>query len=282
MGDDAYVIVDMKAFEAAGGFEESDEPCELCGGVQQSDANLLLECERCLRGFHMACLDTPLSAVPEVGRKMHSCSAGVCALSRLHAAVHLLCSGWYADSPALIASQSDDLIASHVNAFRTSPGIASHELATSSALPWLTAFEPRQDTWECPSCAAGKALPPPRPRACTLREKYLGGAAGVELARIRGLWKDPAVGKAGFAFRGQWYERPENTHCGRQARPRTLRTSLACAQWHPLPTDLLRSRPGLSLTRRTMTDLVRQTGCDESAKHNSVLYAALLTERLSF
>ena len=58
----------MKAFEAAGGFEESDEPCELCGGAQQTDANLLLECERCLRGFHMACLDPPLSAVPEVRR----------------------------------------------------------------------------------------------------------------------------------------------------------------------------------------------------------------------
>jgi hypothetical protein len=67
VGDDAYIIVDMKAFEAAGGFEESDEPCELCGEAQQSDANLLLECERCLRGFHMTCLDPPLSAVPEVG-----------------------------------------------------------------------------------------------------------------------------------------------------------------------------------------------------------------------
>jgi hypothetical protein len=89
------------------------------------------------------------------------------------------------------------------------------------------ALERRQDKWECPSCAAGEALPPPRPRACTLREKYLGGAAGVELARITGLWKDPAVGKAGFAFCGQWYERPENTHCGRQARPRTLRILIA-------------------------------------------------------
>ena len=65
-----------------------------------------------------------------------------------------------------------------------------------------SALEPRQDKWECPSCAAGEALPPPRPRACTLREKYLGGAAGVELVRITGLWKDRAVGKAGFSFRG--------------------------------------------------------------------------------
>ena len=56
----------MKAFEAAGGFEESDEPCELCGEARQTDANLLLECERCLRGFHMACLTPPLTHVPEV------------------------------------------------------------------------------------------------------------------------------------------------------------------------------------------------------------------------
>ena len=72
VGDDAYVIMDMKAFEAAGGFEESDEPCELCGEAQQTDANLLLECERCLRGYHMACLGPPLSHVPEASKASQS------------------------------------------------------------------------------------------------------------------------------------------------------------------------------------------------------------------
>ena len=74
-----------------------------------------------------------------------------------------------------------------------------------------------QDDWLCPSCAAGEALPPPRPSACTMREKYLGGTAGVELVRITGLWRDAAAQPSGFVFRGRWYERPENTHCGRQA-----------------------------------------------------------------
>lgn len=72
VGDDAYVIMDMKTFEAAGAFEESDEPCELCGDTRQTDANLLLECERCLRGFHMACLSPPLSLVPEVSSTVRS------------------------------------------------------------------------------------------------------------------------------------------------------------------------------------------------------------------
>ena len=68
VGDDSYVIMDLKAFEASGGFEESDEPCELCGEAHQTDANLLLECERCLRGFHMRCVTPPLCHVPEVSR----------------------------------------------------------------------------------------------------------------------------------------------------------------------------------------------------------------------
>ena len=50
-----------------------------------------------------------------------------------------------------------------------------------------------------------------------MRERYLGGAAGVELVRITGLWRDAAAQPSGFAFRGQWYERPEATHCERQA-----------------------------------------------------------------
>lgn len=81
------------------------------------------------------------------------------------------------------------------------------------------AREATQDDWLCPSCAAGEALPAPRPSACTMREKYLGGAAGVELVRVTGLWRDAAAQPSGFVFRGQWYERPEATHCGRQASP---------------------------------------------------------------
>ena len=47
-----------------------------------------------------------------------------------------------------------------------------------------------------------------------MREKYLGGAAGVELVRITGIRRDAAAAPSGFVFRGRWYERPESTHCG--------------------------------------------------------------------
>ena len=66
MGEDAYIIMDFAAVEASGGCEEEDEPCELCDSDEQTDANPLLECERCLRAFHTGCLDPPLQAVPEV------------------------------------------------------------------------------------------------------------------------------------------------------------------------------------------------------------------------
>ena len=75
-----------------------------------------------------------------------------------------------------------------------------------------------QVDWFCAKCAAGEPLPPPRPSACTLRERYLSGGAGLDLIRIKALWRDPdpALRPAGFMCRGQWYDRPEMTHCRRQ------------------------------------------------------------------
>ena len=59
-------MLDIAAFENAGGFEEEDEPCEECGSAEQAEDSHLLECDRCLRGFHTGCLDPPLDGVPEV------------------------------------------------------------------------------------------------------------------------------------------------------------------------------------------------------------------------
>ena len=180
--------MDLKAFEAAGGFEESDEPCELCGEAEQTDANLLLECERCLRGFHMGCLTPPLSHVPEVSGAEHAC---LCGMHRI--TVPFSCA--HSNSP-------------------TNGGRRPHQYVEHSA--GLIMRPAAQGDWLCPACAAGEALPPPRPSACTMREKYLSGSAGVELVRITGL--DTGACAAGFVFRGQWYERPDTTHCGRQVK----------------------------------------------------------------
>ena len=38
--------------------------CKLCS--KDTDAGTMLECDACLCGFHLHCLDPPLSAVPDV------------------------------------------------------------------------------------------------------------------------------------------------------------------------------------------------------------------------
>ena len=45
--------------------EDEDEVCAVCHEVEKGGSEML-ECGRCLRGFHLCCLDPPLSAVPEV------------------------------------------------------------------------------------------------------------------------------------------------------------------------------------------------------------------------
>ena len=53
-------------------FEDERELCELCGKVdkqakgRRGQAIPLLECGKCLRGFHSSCLAPPLSSIPEV------------------------------------------------------------------------------------------------------------------------------------------------------------------------------------------------------------------------
>ena len=64
------MVVDLEAFAQSGGMEEEDEPCEICASAVQSAESPLLECDRCLRGYHTDCLNLPLEDIPEV--KLHA------------------------------------------------------------------------------------------------------------------------------------------------------------------------------------------------------------------
>ncbi len=44
--------------------DEDDPTCALCGG--EDSLETMLECDRCLGGFHLHCLDPPLDDIPEV------------------------------------------------------------------------------------------------------------------------------------------------------------------------------------------------------------------------
>lgn len=41
--------------------------CPACGGTDTEKPTLMLECSKCLGGWHLGCLEPPLSDVPEVG-----------------------------------------------------------------------------------------------------------------------------------------------------------------------------------------------------------------------
>ncbi len=48
---------------------EAEEVCEVCNKADKKRGRRfveLLECDRCLRGYHLDCLEPPLDAVPEV------------------------------------------------------------------------------------------------------------------------------------------------------------------------------------------------------------------------
>ena len=74
-----------------------------------------------------------------------------------------------------------------------------------------------QDTWLCPKCAAGAALPPPRAEPRTAREKLMAGTLG--LVRIVAIWHEA---DGSLWFTGRWYILPEEAHTGRQVGPLPL------------------------------------------------------------
>ena len=61
-GDCVYVLGDD--FQQAWLSDDEEEPCEVCGSTHLEVD--MLECSRCLRGFHLACLRPKLKAVPKV------------------------------------------------------------------------------------------------------------------------------------------------------------------------------------------------------------------------
>ena len=60
VGDSAYVVMDPDAFDWEA---EEEEVCQVCGSAE---GDTLLECDRCLLGYHLKCLKPPLKDVPKV------------------------------------------------------------------------------------------------------------------------------------------------------------------------------------------------------------------------
>ncbi|CAD7703936.1 unnamed protein product, partial [Ostreobium quekettii] len=57
--DCAYIVLDWDKFEAN---HNDAEPCVYCGSVDATEE--MLECDKCLKGYHTACLTPPLEELP--------------------------------------------------------------------------------------------------------------------------------------------------------------------------------------------------------------------------
>ena len=60
-----YVVRDVDRVAAC---QQAAEPCEVCQlAVRRTKGREvpMLECERCLRGYHTSCLEPPLASVPK-------------------------------------------------------------------------------------------------------------------------------------------------------------------------------------------------------------------------
>jgi hypothetical protein len=76
VGDCVYVL--GEGFDQEGMIsDEEDEACEVCGS-DHLDVDML-ECSKCLRGFHLNCLRPKLKAVP----KVRQAGSTVCCLPQL-------------------------------------------------------------------------------------------------------------------------------------------------------------------------------------------------------
>ncbi|KAK9855793.1 hypothetical protein WJX84_007438, partial [Apatococcus fuscideae] len=72
VGDAAYIA--MEGMTSGADEDDDEEPCELCGEAHDETARL--ECDGCLRAFHMGCLIPPLTAVPAGAWLCPGCVAG--------------------------------------------------------------------------------------------------------------------------------------------------------------------------------------------------------------
>lgn len=71
VGCSAYVVINGVAGQEACELEV----CEVCEKTSKKRGRKevpMLECDMCLRGYHLDCLDPPLGAVPEVSNNCHS------------------------------------------------------------------------------------------------------------------------------------------------------------------------------------------------------------------
>lgn len=75
-GDVVYIILDENLL--GDGIDEEVDATYICG-VCKSGANskkTMLECDHCLGGFHLSCLDPPLTTIPQGGWVCKSCRLG--------------------------------------------------------------------------------------------------------------------------------------------------------------------------------------------------------------
>lgn len=75
-GDIVYVVIDESLLGGALDESETDAAavCGICNLKSKKDG--LLECNRCLGGFHLSCLDPPLDAIPPGEWVCRDCSFG--------------------------------------------------------------------------------------------------------------------------------------------------------------------------------------------------------------
>eukprot|EP00198_Chlamydomonas_reinhardtii_P009027 XP_001698364.1 origin recognition complex subunit 1 [Chlamydomonas reinhardtii] len=83
VGDDVYVVEAEDSSQLPG--DDEDEPCCVCS--RNTDTRRMVECDRCLRGFHFRCLKPALKKLPDGDWLCPDCVAGVPATA--HADRHI-------------------------------------------------------------------------------------------------------------------------------------------------------------------------------------------------
>ena len=73
VGDYVYVDLGSAEINLDGG---EDYRCEVCGGCSSDETRVMIECDGCLKGYHLECLDPPLEEIPPGEWLCPSCSEG--------------------------------------------------------------------------------------------------------------------------------------------------------------------------------------------------------------
>ena len=75
VGDQVYIVIDENVLGSGLDDEDESHSCGVCGSSDQRKGKLL-ECSKCLGGFHLRCLNPPLKDVPEGDWVCSQCSSG--------------------------------------------------------------------------------------------------------------------------------------------------------------------------------------------------------------